>query len=139
MLDDKLIVEFNAPTLEEYIFLREKVGWGELDEQMASVSLHNSLFHVVIRQKQRLVGMGRVIGDGGLFFYVQDVVVSPDLQGQGIGTLIMDNIEGYLAGAAKKGATVGLFSVKGRESFYNRYNYRDRPNAVLGCGMCKFI
>lgn len=106
---------------------------------MASISLHNSLFHVVIRQKQRLIGMGRVIGDGGLFFYVQDVVVSPDLQGQGIGTLIMDNIEGYLSGTAKKGATVGLFSVKGRESFYNRYSYRDRPNTVLGCGMCKFI
>ncbi|MCQ8880072.1 GNAT family N-acetyltransferase [Pseudoalteromonas shioyasakiensis] len=139
MLDDKLKVEFNAPTIEEYIFLREKVGWGEVDEQMASISLHNSLFHVVIRQKQRLIGMGRVIGDGGLFFYVQDVVVSPDLQGQGIGTLIMDNIEEYLSGIAKKGATVGLFSVKGRESFYNRYSYRDRPNTVLGCGMCKFI
>jgi ribosomal protein S18 acetylase RimI-like enzyme len=95
-------VELSCPSLEEFCLLREKVGWGKVNADLANTSLNNSLFHVVIRQEGLLVGMGRVIGDGGLFFYIQDVVVDPDFQRQGIGALIMDNIEMYLAGAAKK-------------------------------------
>jgi len=107
-------VELSCPSLEEFCLLREKVGWGKVNADLANTSLNNSLFHVVIRQEGLLVGMGRVIGDGGLFFYIQDVVVDPDFQRQGIGALIMDNIEMYLAGAAKKGATIGLLSAKGK-------------------------
>ncbi|WP_310736583.1 GNAT family N-acetyltransferase [Pseudoalteromonas sp. SR44-8] len=131
-------VELSCPSLEEFCLLREKVGWGKVNADLANTSLNNSLFHVVIRQEGLLVGMGRVIGDGGLFFYIQDVVVDPDFQRQGIGALIMDNIEMYLAGAAKKDATIGLLSAKGKESFYARYGYFSRPDKILGCGMCKF-
>ena len=131
-------VELSCPSLEEFLLLREKVGWGKVDADLAQTSLDSSLFHVVIRLEGVLVGMGRVIGDKGLFFYIQDVVVDPEFQRQGIGALIMNNIEMYLAKAAKKGATIGLLSAKGRESFYARYGYLSRPDEMLGCGMCKF-
>ncbi|MCF6145529.1 hypothetical protein PMAG_a3752 [Pseudoalteromonas mariniglutinosa NCIMB 1770] len=131
-------MELSSPTLEEYCLLREKVGWGKVAPELAKASLNSSLFHVVIRLEGLLVGMGRVIGDSGLFFYIQDVAVDPNFQRQGIGTLIMGNIEQYLSEAAKNGATIGLLSVKGKEAFYARYGYLSRPNEELGCGMCKF-
>ncbi|MDO8673420.1 MAG: GNAT family N-acetyltransferase [Dehalococcoidia bacterium] len=34
--------------------------------------------------------MARVIGDGGLFYYIQDVIFIPEYQRQGIGTQLMD-------------------------------------------------
>ena len=137
------INEYNAvlesPSVEEFIALRHKVGWGETDFEMAENSLHHSLFHVVIRDKTKLIGMGRVVGDGSMYFYVQDVVVHPDCQKQGVGRILMDEIERYLFVAAKKGSTIGLLSAKGKESFYSRYGYIERPSDSLGNGMCKFI
>jgi hypothetical protein len=40
---------------------------------------------------------------------------------------------------AKQGASIGLLAAKGKEAFYARYNYIERPNVSLGHGMCKFV
>lgn len=128
-----------SPTVAEFSILRSKVGWGEVDVEMAQRSLANSLFHVTIRDKGNLIGMGRVVGDGFMYFYIQDVIVEPSYQGQGIGHILMTKIENYLSNAANKGSTIGLLAAKGKESFYTRYDYMQRPNDALGNGMCKFI
>jgi len=83
--------------------------------------------------------MGRIVGDGAMYFYIQDVVVDPDYQNLGIGSALMKNIENYLFIEAKKGSTIGLLAAKGKEDFYTRYGYTNRPNELLGNGMCKFI
>jgi ribosomal protein S18 acetylase RimI-like enzyme len=36
-----------------------------------------------------VVGCGRVVGDGGLHFYLADIIVRPEYQRQGIGTRIV--------------------------------------------------
>jgi predicted N-acetyltransferase YhbS len=74
-----------------------------------------------------------------MYFYLQDVVVDPSYQGQGIGDNLMHEIETYLAKTARKGATIGLLAAKGKESFYRRFGYQQRPNDTLGNGMCKFV
>lgn len=106
---------------------------------MVQRSLENSLFHVTVRSKSQLIGMGRVIGDGVMFFYVQDVVVDPDFQNQGLGDALMQEIEQYLSLNAKAGSTIALLSAQGKELFYSRYGYIERSGFPLGKGMCKFI
>jgi ribosomal protein S18 acetylase RimI-like enzyme len=135
----KYHILFESPSVEDFIALRHKIGWGETNFEMAKNSLANSLFYVVIRDQSRIIGMGRVVGDGYMYFYIQDVVVDPDYQKQGIGHALMLEIERYLSDAAKKGSTIGLLAAKGKESFYSRYGYTLRPNDSLGNGMCKFI
>ena len=140
MTSVKYIIANESPTVDEFVELRRRVGWGETDVLMAKSSLANSLFHVVVRLEGRLIAMGRVIGDGAMYFYIQDVVVSPEYQNQGLGNLLMDRIEAYLSIAAVKGATIGLLAAKGKEGFYRRFGYNLRPNEqLLGHGMCKFI
>ena len=39
-----------------------------------------------------VIALGRVIGDGAFYFYVQDVVVLPEHQGNGIGTVIVESL-----------------------------------------------
>lgn len=136
---DKYDISFESPSALEFSNLRNKIGWGETDVNMAKVSLENSLFHVVIRDQSKLIGMGRVVGDGAMYFYVQDVVVDPDYQKQGIGNVLMVQIEEYLSSATNKGSTVGLLAAKGKEGFYTRFGYVLRPSDSLGNGMCKFI
>ena len=139
MQADKYIVANSPPTVEEYLDLRDTTGWGEIASEIVHVSLENTLFHVTIRENDKLIGMGRVIGDGVMYFYIQDVFVHPDFQGKRVGDSIMQAIEEYLLKVTKPGATVGLLSAKGKESFYIRYGYLERPNDSLGKGMCKFI
>ena len=127
------------PTPEEFTMLRSKVGWGETDLQLASLAIEHSLFHVTARENSKLIGMGRVVGDGALFFYIQDLVVDPDYQRKGIGDLLMEQIEQYLSENTAKGATVGLFAAQGKEAFYSRYGYVERTGDPLGLAMCKFI
>lgn len=133
------VIENTKPTPDEFLLLHSKVGWGATDIEMASASLNHSLFHVTARVGTKLIGMGRVIGDGSMFFYVQDVVVDPDFQNKGIGHSLMVQIEEYLSQVAKKGSTIGLFAAKGKEAFYARYNYDERNGTQLGYGMCKFV
>ena len=83
--------------------------------------------------------MGRVVGDGVMYFYIQDVVVDPDYQHQGLGAVLMEKIESYLSRSANKGAMIGLFAVQGKEAFYAKFDYLQRPSGTLGHGMCKFL
>jgi len=136
---DKYSIELESPSIEEFLNLRNKIGWGELDFNMAKTSLENSLFHVIIRVQSQLIGMGRVVGDGAMYFYIQDVIVDPSYQNSGVGAILMRQIESYLSVAAKKGSTIGLLAAKGKEAFYTRYGYILRPSNSLGNGMCKFV
>ena len=83
--------------------------------------------------------MGRVVGDGAMYFYIQDVIVDPYYQQVGIGSVVMEYIEHYLSVSAKKGSTIGLLAAKEKEAFYAKYGYIKRPNDSLGNGMCRFI
>jgi len=136
---NKYLIKLESPSVAEFTELRKKIGWGTADADMVQKSLDNSLFHVVIHDELSLIGMGRVVGDGAMYFYIQDVVVDPTYQKQGIGNVLMNNIEDYLAKVAKKGSTIGLLAAKGKEEFYSRYDYIKRPSELLGNGMCKFI
>ncbi|MFC1520770.1 GNAT family N-acetyltransferase, partial [Pseudomonadota bacterium] len=128
-----------SPSVEEFLSLRNKIGWGELSFDVAKTSLNNSLFHVIVRNKSQLIGMGRIVGDGAMYFYIQDVIVEPNYQNSGVGSALMEQIENYLSVAAKKGSTIGLLAAKGKEAFYARYSYMLRPSNSLGNGMCRFV
>jgi ribosomal protein S18 acetylase RimI-like enzyme len=136
---DKCSIKLESPSIEEFLNLRNKIGWGDLDFNLAKTSLNNSLFHVIVRDKSQLIGMGRVVGDGAMFFYIQDVIVDPSYQNSGVGSVLMEKIESYLSVAAKKGSTIGLLAAKGKEAFYTRYGYILRPSNSLGNGMCRFV
>jgi len=139
VLAAKFCLKLESPTVADFLILRSKVGWGDLEANLAEKSLSNSLFHVIIRHDNQLVGMGRVVGDGAMYFYIQDVIVDPSYQKLGIGTALMAEIEDYLSDTTNQGSTIGLLAAQGKEAFYSRYGYTQRPNSSLGHGMCKFI
>lgn len=138
-ISENFQIQLAAPSVDDFLLLREKVGWQNVSVNDVKISLKNSLFHITVYAQDQLVGMGRVVGDGVMYFYIQDIVVHPEHQGLGIGSIIMEQIEIYLSNTAVANATVGLLSVKGKEAFYARYGYITRPNAALGHGMCRFV
>ena len=135
----KYQVSLAPPGAEEFVSLRAQVGWGDTCSKLAEKGLANSLFHVTVRDDAQLIGMGRVIGDDALFYYIQDVVVAPAYQNLGIGRILMNEIETYLKTNVARGATVALLAAQGKESFYARYGYLERTGSPLGKGMCRFV
>jgi GNAT superfamily N-acetyltransferase len=126
------------PAAREYNRLRAAVGWGTQPLPIVERALPHSLYGVCAYLDRALAGMARVIGDGGLVYYIQDVIVLPEQQGKGIGAALMDAVMGYIRAHASHNSVVGLMSAKGKEGFYVRYGFIARPNDRLGCGMTIF-
>ncbi len=126
-----------APTAKQWMSLRESVGWATFDEAIAEKSLKLTLYCVCAIDKGELVGMARVLGDGVISFYVGNVIVRNDRQGEGIGKAIMDEIMLYLDSHAATGAIASLLAMPGKEEFYTHFGFVARPDDKQGCGMSK--
>ncbi len=126
-----MLVE-RVPTLEEYQKLRKAIGWWDVDTKATGIGLQNSLFSVCVIFENEVIGCGRVIGDNGIYFYIQDVIVLPDFQRNGIGKCIMDAIMDYLKAHAHSGAFIGLMAAKGASRFYEGYGFTERSNDSPG-------
>jgi ribosomal protein S18 acetylase RimI-like enzyme len=115
--------------------LNAAVGWTDLpgDDDAVSRGLAGSLFGVVLLDDAgEAVGSARVVGDGGVYFYVQDLIVAPAHQGRGLGNLLMDEVFRYLERAAPAGASVGLMAAEGKAGFYARLGFTTRPTDAPG-------
>ncbi len=132
-----MLIEKRTPTTFEYLNLRNSANWRDVDNKLAEEALNNSIFSAVAIDNDKVVGMGRVIGDGGLYFYIQDLIVLPDYQHKGIGKQLMKELMDYINDKANDGAFVGLMSAKGYEEFYKPFGFKARrPDAP---GMFKII
>lgn len=119
---------FRPPTLDEYRAICSAVGWAEvINFAVAPLSLIRSIFAITVLDKGDPVGMGRVIGDGALYYYIQDIAVRPDYQGLGIGRGIMDRIMDWLGDHAPENAFIGLFAAEGSDTFYAHYGFMRHP------------
>ena len=120
------------PTVEEYQRLRGAVGWGAMADEGVAVGLPNALYSVVLELGGEAVGCARIVGDGGLYFYLQDVIVLPEHQRRGQGARLMDALMAYVERSARPGAFIGLMAAVGSEPFYERYGFRRRSEQTPG-------
>jgi GNAT superfamily N-acetyltransferase len=132
----ELIEKFPEP--KEYNYLRTAVGWGAYDEAVIDRFLPNSSYCVCAYDDGKIIGMARVVGDGGLVFYVQDVIVLPEFQRRGIGAQMMEKVLVYIEVHAHHNTIIGLMSAVGKEAFYERYGFAKRPTEKYGPGMTRF-
>ena len=88
---------------------------------------------------EQLAGFGRVVGDGHLYFYIQDLIVAPTYRGRGVGKQIMERLIEEIKNRATSGAMIGLMSAHGKEAFYEKFGFIVRPNDVFGAGMIRLL
>ena len=125
-----------SPTQKEYNELRQSVGWQTFDDDIVLKALNNTLLALLVHDEQgQIVGMARVIGDGAIYFHVQDVIVRQGFQRLGVGALLMNAVMDFIDGQSTKGTNVGLMCSVGRENFYRKYGFIARPNESFGAGM----
>ena len=86
-------------TLVDVLPIYEAVEWTNYTQnpEMLEVAYKNSL-HVLaaFNEKGILVGVLRAVGDGASILFIQDILVTPEYQHQGIGTkLLQQTLEKY--------------------------------------------
>ena len=131
----------NQLDLHTYLNLRASVGWKVLKETQALKAINNSIFNVVAYINDKPVGMGRVVGDGDVICYVQDLVVHPKYQELGVGKKIMESLINYVEDLKEDESEIMmcLMCAKGREKFYKKFGFISRPTDNLGPGMIQYI
>lgn len=134
-------VKDNCLDLETYLKLRASVGWKKLSEEQAIMALKNSIYTVTAYIDDKVVGMGRMVGDGAVICYIQDLVVHPSYQKLGVGDALMNKLLDHAKSLRLPDTELMLclMCAKGRESFYTRYGFIARPTEALGPGMITYL
>lgn len=134
-------LETDSITVKEYLGIREQVHWKELLPGQAEKALANSLYIVGAYEENKLVGMGRIVGDGAVICYVQDLIVIPEYQHKGVGSKVLKNLISFVDSLREENSQMMLclMCAKGREGFYEANGFIARPNSCLGPGMIQYL
>lgn len=134
-----IVYTHSSPCARDFIQLREDCGWGHIGKALAQKAIDNSLVFVSAHRQDVLIGFGRVVGDGALNYYIQDLIVVEAYQGQGVGKAILGRLLESIDENAQSGASIGLMAAVGREAFYIQFGFEKRPNMVYGAGMTRNV
>ena len=129
---DEYRVIRELPGADEYRHLREIAGLSPKSAAAAAAGLPNSLFAVCIRDGATLIGMGRIVGDGGLNFDVVDVAVHPDYQRRGLGTRVMEALMEYIDASAPDSAYISLLADDDAPKLYRRFGFEFTAPRTVG-------
>ena len=140
-MDEVLKLEQDIITVDMYLKLRDAVGWKKLSRSQAKKALENSLCTMCVTLAGQPIGMGRVVGDGSVICYIQDLIIHPNAQGMGAGVMLMEALISYVKGITEEGTEMmlDLMCAKGREFFYESHGFLARPTENLGPGMIMYI
>lgn len=134
-------VKINTLTPELFLELYRSVGWEPPCIGQVSAALKNTLATFTCYDGEKPEGMVRVIGDGGMSFYVKDFAVLPEYQGKGVGKSLMEALEHYVKTCKPLDWAVSLELISSKEAvgFYGKFGFEERPCAWDGPGMFKMV
>ena len=74
----------------------------------------------------------RLVGDGAMYWYLQEIIILPQFQRKGIGTMIVNHLVDYARENSTTGkfTTIGGVSAKGKEPFYEKYGFHSSPTGM---------
>lgn len=132
-----ILIKENINNVEEFNYLYDAVGWGSYETKISQKALTNTIYSVSVYNDDKIVGFGRIIGDGICFLYIHDVMVNPEYQNKKIGTQIMNKLLDKINKIKLENPYVRVYlgASKGKEKFYERFGFITRENANLGSGM----
>lgn len=138
MEEEKIMAEIyyelidNVLTAEDFVQLKVATGFWDRPLEQAQKAIDNGLFNVVAIHNGQVIGMGRLVGDGAIYWYLQEIIVLPEFQGMGIGKSIVNRLLDYIKSSAIPGThiSIGLTAAKGKEPFYEKFGFE-----LTGSGM----
>lgn len=136
-------MEVRRDILTEDIFLAlcTSVRWESPCREQISLALRNSLATFTAVENGEPVSMVRLLGDGGMSFYIKDFAIRPDHQSKGVGKMLLRAVEQYIRESIEPGWAVSLELISTKEAlpFYKKMGFEERPCEWDGPGMMKMM
>ena len=134
-----MLIDYRENTLtpQEYLQMEHLVLEEMTTEEQAKRAISRQLYSVSAYEEENLVGIARLVGDGAIYWYVQDVWVLPAYQRKGIGSAMVRMLIRHVKQSSLPGTNVSLclMCAKGKEGFYEKLGFAQRPHAWEGAGM----
>jgi GNAT superfamily N-acetyltransferase len=94
MLNSIQVTTGEVPADGELVELYEAVGWTAYtrDPELLSRAVKGSTLVATARFEGQLLGLARVVSDGASICYLQDVLVRPELQREGVGRQLVEAV-----------------------------------------------
>ena len=134
-------IKVNTMTPDLFLELYTSVRWEPPCKEQVERALQNTEASFVAYEGEKAVGMVRLLGDGGMSFYVKDFVVMPMYQGRGVGSQLMQQVHQYILDHIEDGWAVSLELISTKEAinFYKKQGFEERPCECDGPGMFKMV
>ena len=136
-----IVFKENKLDVDTYLYLRQQVNWKALTYNQANRAIKNSMYIITVYEADKPIAMGRIVGDGSVVSYIQDLIVIPSAQGEKIGSKLLEKLIEYVESITEEGTEMMLclMCAKGRENFYKHHNFIERPTNNLGPGMIQYV
>lgn len=109
MMNVNITEEF--PQNQEYMDLKAVTGLPEVEISAIATALNRSVLSLLARDdNDRLIGMGRVVGDGAFYFQLVDIMVAASHLDQGVEEMIVSELLSRLKKIAPSGAEVTVIT-----------------------------
>ena len=130
-------IKENNKNVEEFNKLYDSVGWGAYSKEISSKALDNTFYSISIYDDDKIIGYGRLIGDTICFIYLHDIMVLPEYQSRGIGTMIMNKLLDRIKKIKRENPNLRVYlgASKNKENFYKKFGFIERADADFGAGM----
>lgn len=95
MKNSIIIKEYTMYNENEIVSIYQAVGWTNYTRHPAMLrkAFDKSLKILGVYDKDKLIGIIRIVGDGASILYIQDILIVPEYQHQGVGTLLLHKIQ----------------------------------------------
>lgn len=93
----------NTVSAEEVNFLRGSAGFRQILPEQLNAGLHGSAHIAAAFDQDRIVGMSRLIWDGGYVAMIPDVLILPEYKALGIEQKLITELLDYLRDKLKPG------------------------------------
>ena len=129
-------ISYDLPNSLDYIKLRVNSGMGSKKSiERVDKAIKNSLFIVSLYEKNKIIGMGRIIGDSGISYAITDIMVDKKYQGKGYGKLIMKEIDNYFSENTDEDCYIFLIANLPADKLYSKFSFEYLPDNK--CGMLR--
>jgi GNAT superfamily N-acetyltransferase len=131
----------NSLNVDDFIRLKEEAFGAKCPRDVSITSLEGSRYVLHVELDGEVIGMCRIIGDGGFVNFIADMIVVPEFQGKGIGRMIMERTIKFVEDNIPNGGrtTITLNATKGKEGFYEKFGFNVCPDERFGAGMQKWL
>lgn len=77
---------------EDFINIRNNLNWNFIPYDLVKRAINGSMVNISVFDKEKCIGVGRIVGDNALKGMLTDIMVLKEYQGKGIGKIIVTSL-----------------------------------------------